>query len=463
MSSSRRAPAGGVERGRRAAVPGLLPVLALALIVLAAAAPLAATAQPPAASDGRVWITLGEDLYLRAAARLAPPPGLDRGIVLERLDAHDGVVLTRIPLAALEDLSRVAHEELGVCGGFIKHETVEEAAAAMARLRAPREAPAALPFTIDQPALVAALAGQVSELSLFATINSLSTGFANRYHLHPTGTQAANWIKDQWTAYAAGRPDVTVELFSHPGITPQPSVVLTIPGSTLPDQYVILGAHEDSTRFGCSISSNPACVAPGADDDASGVAVLSEVIRIAMAEGFQPQRTVQFMAYAAEEVGLDGSGHIAGIYQSQGRNVVAVLQQDMTAYHGSVQDLFIYNDSYTDPELNAFFADLVTTYQPGLTVGTSSCGYGCSDHYSWAQQGYRAALVFEASFSQSNPYIHSIDDTTSVPNFSAAHAAHFARLAVAFMVEAAVDGFVPGIFSDGFETGDTSRWSWAAP
>jgi len=460
MSSSRRAPAGGVERGRRAAVPGLL--LVLALIVLAAA-PLAAASQPLAGGDGLVWITLGEELYVRAAARLAPPPGLDRGVVLERLDAHDGVVLTRIPLAALEELSRVAHEELGVCGGFIKHETVEEAAAAMARLRAPREAPAALPFTIDQPALVAALAGQVDEASLLGTMTSLSTLFVNRYHLHPVGTQAANWIKDQWTAYAAGRPDVTVELFSHPGITPQPSVVLTIPGSTLPDQYVILGAHEDSTRFGCSISSNPACDAPGADDDGSGVAVLSEVIRIAMAEGFQPQRTVQLMAYAAEEVGLDGSDHIASVYQSQGRNVVAVLQQDMTAYHGSAQDLFVYNDSYTDPELNAFFADLVATYQPGMTVGTSSCGYGCSDHYSWAARGYRAALVFEAAFNQSNPYIHSSSDTTSVPNFSAAHAAKFARMAVAFMVEAAVDGVVPGIFSDGFETGDTSRWSWAAP
>ncbi|HSM14416.1 MAG TPA: hypothetical protein VLA66_10145, partial [Thermoanaerobaculia bacterium] len=64
MSSSRRALAGGVERGRRLAVPGLLPALALALI--AAVAPLAAAAQPLAGGDELVWITLGEDLYLRA-------------------------------------------------------------------------------------------------------------------------------------------------------------------------------------------------------------------------------------------------------------------------------------------------------------------------------------------------------------------------------------------------------------
>src|SRR5690606_7435874 len=100
---------------------------------------------------------------------------------------------------------------------------------------------------------------------------------------------------------------VTVEFFQHPGITPQPSVILTIPGSTLPDEIVILGGHQDSTRSGCSSNAN--CVAPGADDDASGIAVLTEVIRVALANDFAPQRTVQFMAYAAEEVGLVGSDH----------------------------------------------------------------------------------------------------------------------------------------------------------
>ncbi|HSM15167.1 MAG TPA: M20/M25/M40 family metallo-hydrolase, partial [Thermoanaerobaculia bacterium] len=349
----------------------------------------------------------------------------------------DGVVLTRIPRAAIDALAAIAHEELRTCGGFVKHESLEEAAAAMARLRAPREAPAALPFTIDQPALVNALAAQVSEANLLATMTALSTNFPNRYHLHHPIHLSANWIRDQWLGYAAGRPDVTVELFSHGGITPQPSVILTIPGSTLASQYVVLGGHQDSTRSGCS--TNSSCVAPGADDDASGIAVLSEAIRIALANGFQPQRTVQFMAYAAEEVGLDGSDHIAQTYQSQGRNVVAVLQQDMTGYEGSVQDIYLYT-SHTDPELNAFFADLITTYQPGLGWANSACPYACSDHASWSSRGYRASFAFEAAYGQHNPQIHGGNDTVATLGNSAAHAAKFARLAVAFMVEAAIDG-----------------------
>ena len=68
----------------------------------------------------------------------------------------------------------------------------------------------------------------------------------------------------------------------------------------------MLGAHQDSVN-GARATGR----APGADDDASGVASLSEVIRVALANDYRPLRTVKFMAYAAEEVGLRGSADIA--------------------------------------------------------------------------------------------------------------------------------------------------------
>ncbi len=430
---------GGAPDGRTASARRLVAgcALALALSALAGAAPAPAAPVP----DDAFWITIGADVFARARATLAPLPGWSNGVVLEPLDEHDGVVLTRIPAAALDALSQLVHEEFHACGGFLKHESLGEAQETMDRLRGPQPQHLALPFSIDQPTLVNGLIGEVSEANLLATITSLSTNFPNRYHAHHAIHQSANWIRDQWAALAAGRPEVTVEMFSHGGITPQPSVILTIPGSALPSEYVILGGHQDSTGSGCS--SNSSCTAPGADDDASGIAVLTEAIRIAMAGGFQPQRTVQFMAYAAEEVGLDGSDHIASTYQSQGRNVVAVLQQDMTAYHGSAQDIYLYTNQ-TDPELNAFFADLIETYQPGLGWANSSCPYACSDHASWSSRGYRASFAFEAAYNQHNLQIHTANDTVATIGNSAAHAAKFARLAVAFMVEAGVDASIGG-------------------
>ena len=58
--------------------------------------------------------------------------------------------------------------------------------------------------------------------------------------------------------------DASVELYTHPGWA-QPSVILTIQGTTLPSEVVVIGAHLDSIN-----SSNPSGGrAPGSDDDAS--------------------------------------------------------------------------------------------------------------------------------------------------------------------------------------------------
>src|SRR3546814_5186498 len=80
---------------------------------------------------------------------------------------------------------------------------------------------------------------------------------------------------------------------------------------------------------------SPGQAAPGADDDASGIAVLTETLRIALARGWRPQRTVKFMGYAAEEVGLRGSNAIAPSHRQAGVDVVAVLQVDMTNYQAA--------------------------------------------------------------------------------------------------------------------------------
>lgn len=469
MSDCHRSDGGAASAARRPAArrrgSSLPTALVPAFVVLGLcgglAAPLPAASVAATPQDDLVWITVGADVFEAAARRLAPPPGLAGGVVLEAFDRHEEVVLTRLPLAAIDALSGIVHADFNRCGGFVKHESLAEAEAEMARLRAPRLAPEVLPFTIDQPTLVATLAGGVSETELLATLTALS-GFTNRYHAHPSGSASATWIRDQWAGLAAGRADVTVEFFDHGGITPQDSVILTIPGATLPGEIVVLGGHQDSIIGWPGCSSNPNCIAPGADDDASGIAVLSEVIRLAVEHGFRPQRTVQFMAYAAEEVGLDGSTDIAQSYFNTGKNVVAVLQMDMTGYQGSAPDIVLVDD-WTNSELNTFVADLVSTYQPGMVQSTTVCGYACSDHAPWHNRGYRAAFPFESTFNQSSPYIHSSSDTTANLSSGAAHVAKFARLAAAFLVETAIDGpEVPAMpFLDGFETADTAAWSRA--
>ena len=51
------------------------------------------------------------------------------------------------------------------------------------------------------------------------------------------------------------------------------------------------------------------------------------IIRVLAENNFTPMRSIAFMAYAAEEVGLRGSQDIANSYKAQGKNVVSVLDK----------------------------------------------------------------------------------------------------------------------------------------
>jgi leucyl aminopeptidase len=239
---------------------------------------------------------------------------------------------------------------------------------------------------------------------------------------------------------AAGRSDITVEQFTHAAWA-QKSVILTMKGTDNADEVVVLGGHLDSIS---NQGSGESMRAPGADDDASGIASMTEVLRVMVAGGYKPRRTLKLMGYAAEEVGLRGSQDIAKSFKAANTNVVGVMQLDMTNYKGSDKDIYLYTD-YTDNAQNQFVANLLTSYLPSIKIGYDKCGYACSDHASWNAQGYFASMPFESSFTQDNPYIHTANDTYANSGNQAQHALKFSKMALAFMVELGSDGAIgPG-------------------
>jgi leucyl aminopeptidase len=414
-------------------------ITALLALLLGGAAGLC-TAQPS-------WITVGDDA-LRALRTVSPAsqPMSSAEVpvsVPERrgsrtlVQGRDRVHVVEVDEQTLPWLSMAVHAQLHRCGGFVRHDSMAEALAVLHRLQTPTPvAPAAPGYAIDNPDTVTPLLAQMQSSRILATMQSLSD-FRNRFYTSSQGVAASNWLFGQWKQIAAGRSDVKVSQVRHAG-WPQRSVSLVIPGSTNARETVVLGAHLDSIGPG----AGDAMHAPGADDDASGVASLTEVIRVLLASGYRPRRTIEFIAYAAEEVGLRGSQQIASRYARQGKPVVGVLQLDMTAYQGDPTDLWIYTD-YTDAAQNQFVADLAAAYLPQLTVGYDRCGYGCSDHASWTGRGFAASFPFEASDAHYNKALHTTNDVLATFGSQAEHALKFSRLALAFAVELGSDG--PGV------------------
>jgi leucyl aminopeptidase len=343
------------------------------------------------------------------------------------------LVLSRISAHQLPELSEFIHRNERRCGGYFSFDSATEAEAFLRNERSAQAiATLAVTYTIDNQATVNPWLPQVTESRLRSTISHLSTAYPNRYYASSYGTTAANWIRDSWQALATGRSDVSTELFTAcAGCGGQPSVILTIQGTDLPNEIVVLGGHLDSIS---NTGSGNSMQAPGADDDASGIASLTEVLRIALASGWRPKRTVKFMGYAAEEVGLRGSAAIANSFRNQGKNVVGVLQLDMTNYRtGSPYDMQLITD-YSNSGLQQFLRDLFDTYlQPlGMSRGTYTCGYGCSDHASWTSNGYPAAFMYEGG---DFPYLHTTADDLGHMGNTATPSVALTKLGLAFLGE----------------------------
>lgn len=430
----------------------LLVLLLLTTIPALATVPDASTTVTKTDSD--IYIVTSHDTFvgLSAIAAEATPVRNRSGTAL---------ILARTNAAGVDVLARYVHEQEGRCGGFFAFASRAEAETFLANDRSAEAIarPMAGIYTIDNAATVQPWLPQVQESNIYDTIDSLSNSFQNRHYQTTHGYEAALWIRDTWQALAAGYPGASVALFENcSNCGGQPSVILTVPGSDLADEVVVVGGHLDSINWNDPYDSEQR--APGADDDASGVATTTEIIRIALASGWKPRRTVEFHAYAAEEVGLNGSKAIAGQYQSSGVDVVAMLQLDMTNYKdGAPHDIQIISDN-SNNDLLAFFRQLFDTYLAplGMARRNVACGYGCSDHASWNARGFPAGMIFEAGRPPQNPvdmadfpYIHTEDDTLAMMNDSAQYSVPFAQFGLAFIGE--LGKTTPtGIFSDDFES-----------
>ncbi|MFT3696712.1 MAG: M20/M25/M40 family metallo-hydrolase [Kofleriaceae bacterium] len=340
---------------------------------------------------------------------------LDEFSDMKFIEAGDHVVLS-LDDAGLAQLSERMHLDHHRCGGFMVHDSVADALAAPVPEKK-------VSYSLDHARDVEHVLPTLSADRIATTIRQLSA-MPTRFYKSAGGEEASNWLAERWRAIAAGHDGVTVTQVSHGW--PQKSVVMTVPGTTRKDEVVVIGGHLDSINFGGG-------VAPGADDDASGISTITEIAQGLMEAGYRPERTLVFVAYEAEEVGLLGSQKIVADFKRAGTNVVGAMQLDMTNYKGSDKDIWLIQD-YTSAAQNAFLEQLITTYLH-VSYGKDKCGYACSDHASWFQAGVPASMPFEARSKQMNPRIHTTRDTLAMSNDQATHALNFAKLGAAYAIE----------------------------
>ena len=111
------------------------------------------------------------------------------------------------------------------------------------------------------------------------------------------------------------------------GATDIVSVVAVLPGATEPNKRIIVGAHYDSINLRAKGDKAAEAPAPGADDDASGTAVVLELARVMSQYHFR--KTIVFIAFAGEELGYIGSARYASRAKTNREQIEAVFNNDI--------------------------------------------------------------------------------------------------------------------------------------
>lgn len=154
---------------------------------------------------------------------------------------------------------------------------------------------------------------------------------------------------------------MTVEMFPHAAF-PQKSVIVKVPGRT--DRTVIVGGHLDSVNSANRTGGR----APGVDDNGTGSFMILDALRVLLSDSeFGPSKlenTIEFHWYAAEEGGLRGSQDIFTQYANAGRDVWAMLQQDMVGYTKATLDAgkpesFGLITDFTSAPLNEYLSRVI--------------------------------------------------------------------------------------------------------
>lgn len=171
----------------------------------------------------------------------------------------------------------------------------------------------------------------VQKMVSFGTRHSLSTTTSKK-----EGIGAARaWVKAEFEKYAEasnGRMTVEMDRFTVKAdgrrITEDvemANVMAILKGSDPnDDRIIIVGGHLDSRATDVMDATSKA---PGANDDASGVAVAMEMARVMASKEFPA--TLMFVAFQGEEQGLYGSSHLAERAKKEDWNLVAMLNNDI--------------------------------------------------------------------------------------------------------------------------------------
>lgn len=232
--------------------------------------------------------------------------------------------------------------------------------------------------------------------SIFQVIQTLQD-FSTRYAYTPSCRSAENYLRNRLAYYT----DNCVLWPLSWNSTYMYNVVGERFGAK--QDFLIISSHLDS------YSNDPWNFAPGADDNASGCAVVVECARV-LTQVQNPFVSFKFIPFTAEEIGLIGSSSYANYVASENLPLLGIVNSDMVGFNPP--------DGY-DFDINldtlSILGQVTKFVVQNYILGNNRWSYtpfSGSDHYPFAQRGYPWVFLIESNY-QLNPNYHRTSDLIS--------------------------------------------------
>jgi hypothetical protein len=208
--------------------------------------------------------------------------------------------------------------------------------------------------------------GYIQTLESFGTRNSFSVTDRQDF-----GIGAARlWIYNEFIRVGNGRLQVQQQTFplNYNGLAAeQQNIIATLPGTSGSAGVIIVMAHYDTRPADVTDGVSQA---PGADDNASGVALLLETARIMSARGWN--HTVVFAALAAEEQGTFGARHLLQDLYLKDIPILAAINYDTVGGRSGIpQSIRLFAPDMTmspSGELGRYYNFISGLYVPTFPI-----------------------------------------------------------------------------------------------
>jgi len=175
-----------------------------------------------------------------------------------------------------------------------------------------------------------------------------------REALSPEALIVQNWLVAQFESY--GYDDIAIHKFTYNSQQLDAgNVVVVKKGTEFPDEYIMITAHYDAVSG-----------SPGADDNASGTAGVLECARLL--KDYDTKRSIMFVPFNAEELGLGGSMPFAQKCATENMNIVALFNMDMIGWFPPTNPNTIMASgySYITEALFEYYQHVANMYVPSI-------------------------------------------------------------------------------------------------